>query len=247
MIYLVHCRLFPIVASMLIDLGDLDTLLVMHACLIEPIAFGCSRIICLHTMQCSLVISYDEHDAYTCWVSYHTNDRFCTSANLICFSKCLSCSFILKDSQGGNITRQLGYVKAYKMRNSIIVENLLKVTSFHLSHPQIHILDGSFFHCYFLLVLYMIHILDGGPTLEMEPMDLQVKERSDLLEAPLNLHSCHDIEHWYTNTSLFVDCAHTCHARWTYHTHDKFSSYAWIDSHYEFMIALLHLVFPCHP
>ena len=63
MIHLVHCRLPPIVASMLIDLGDLDTLLVMHACLIEPIVFGCSRIICLHTMKCSLVLCYDAHDA----------------------------------------------------------------------------------------------------------------------------------------------------------------------------------------
>ena len=51
MIYLVYCRLPPIIASMLNDLGDLDILLVTHACLIEPIAFGCSRIICLHTMQ----------------------------------------------------------------------------------------------------------------------------------------------------------------------------------------------------
>ena len=64
MIYFVHCRLPPIVAS--IDHGDLDTLLVMHDCLIEPLVFGCSRIICLHTMKCSLVLSYDEHDAYTC-------------------------------------------------------------------------------------------------------------------------------------------------------------------------------------
>ena len=63
MIYLFYCRLFPIVASLLIDLGDLDTLLVMHACLIEPLVFGCSCIICLHTMKCSLVLSYDEHDA----------------------------------------------------------------------------------------------------------------------------------------------------------------------------------------
>lgn len=100
MIHLVHCRLPPIVASMLIDLGDLDTLFVMHACLIEPIVFGCSRIICLHTMKCSPVLSYDEHDAYTCWVFYHTNDRFCISANLICFFECLSCSFMLKDLQG---------------------------------------------------------------------------------------------------------------------------------------------------
>ena len=73
---------------MLIDLGDFDTLLVMNACLIEPIEFGCSRIICLHSMQYSLVISYDEHDTYTCWVSYHTNDWFRHFANLICFSKC---------------------------------------------------------------------------------------------------------------------------------------------------------------
>ena len=95
-----HCLLSPLVASlispciecqlaMLIDLGDLDTLLVMHDCLIEPLVFGCSYIISLHTMKCSLVLSYDEHDAYTCWVSYHTNVRFCIYANLICFSECL--------------------------------------------------------------------------------------------------------------------------------------------------------------
>ena len=113
MIYLVYCHLSPIIASMLHDLGDLDTSLVMHAWLIEPIVFGCSRIICLHTMKCSLVLSYDEHDAYTCLVSYHTNDRFCTFANLVCFSECLSCSFVLKDSQGGTITRHFGYEKAY--------------------------------------------------------------------------------------------------------------------------------------
>ena len=79
MIYLDHSRLSPLVPSlippciecqlaMLIDRGDLDMLLVKHACLLEPIVFGCSRIICLHTMKCSLVLSYDEHDAYTCWV-----------------------------------------------------------------------------------------------------------------------------------------------------------------------------------
>ena len=87
------CHYSECTNAMLIDSGNLDILLVMHACFIEPIVFGCSRIIiCLHTMKCSLVLSCDEHDAYTCWVSYHTNDMFCTSANLICFSECLSCS-----------------------------------------------------------------------------------------------------------------------------------------------------------
>ena len=68
MIYLDHYLLCPLVASfistciecnhtMLIDLEDFDTILVMHACLIEPVVFGCSRIICLHTMKCSLVLS----------------------------------------------------------------------------------------------------------------------------------------------------------------------------------------------
>ena len=51
LICLDHCCLPPIVASMLIDLRDLDILLVMHDCLLEPIVFGCSRIICLHTMK----------------------------------------------------------------------------------------------------------------------------------------------------------------------------------------------------
>ena len=126
MIYFVHYRLPPIVASMLIDRGDLDILLVKHACLLEPIVFGCSRILCLRTMKCSLVFPYDEHDAYTCWVSYHTNDRFCISANLICFSECLSCSFILKDSQDGAVMRPLGHAKAYMMSNTNFCDNLLK-------------------------------------------------------------------------------------------------------------------------
>ena len=127
LICLDHCLLSPLVASlispciecqltMLIDLGDLDTLLVMHAWLIAPIVFGCSRIICLHTMKCSLVLSYDEHDAYTCWVSRPSNDRSCFCTNLICFSKCFSCSFILGDSQG--VVRQLGHAKAYTMCNT---------------------------------------------------------------------------------------------------------------------------------
>ena len=80
-------------------------------------------------------------------------------------------------------------------------------------------------------------------------MDLSIEERSDLLDAPSNLHSCHDIEHWYintplthcTNTSIFVDCAHTCHARWIYHTHHKFARYAWIDSHYACLVASISM------
>ena len=62
MIYRDHCLLCPLVASlispciecqlaMIIDLGDLDTILVMHACLIEPLVLGCSCIICLHIMK----------------------------------------------------------------------------------------------------------------------------------------------------------------------------------------------------
>ena len=197
---------------MLINLGDLDTLLVMHACLSELNVFGCASILCLHTMPYTLVLSYDKNDENTCWVSYHSNDRFCIYANLVCFSECLSCSFILKDSQGGTITSHIGQVKTYMMHNTNIFNILIKVNSFPLSHSQISILDGSFFHCCLLLLVYMIHLLDGGPTLEIESMDLHIEERSDLLEAPSNLHSCQDIEHWYTNTSIFVDCAHTCHA-----------------------------------
>ena len=76
-------------------------------------------------------------------------------------------------------------------------------------------------------------------------MDLRIEKRSDLLDVPPELHSCHDIEHWYINTplthcintSIFVDCAHTCHARWTYHTHHKFALHAWIDSHYDCLVA----------
>ena len=148
----------------------------------------------------------DDHDASTCWVFYGTNDRF--SANLICFSECLSCSFVLKDSQGGNITRHFGYVKAYKMRNYIILETLLKVNSFSLSHPQMRISDGSLFHCCFLLIVYMIHLVNGGATLEIGYMDLHIEERSHLLDAPSVFHPCLDIELWYTNKSIFVDCAH---------------------------------------
>ena len=133
--------------------------------------------------------------------------------------------------------RQLGHAKEYTMCKTNICENLLKVNSFPLSHPQICILDGSLFHCCLLLVVYMIHLANGGATWEIGSMDLQIEERSDLLDAPSNLHSCHDIEHWYTNTSIFVDCAHTCHARWTYHTHDKFAPYAWIDSYYDCLVA----------
>ena len=68
-------------------------------------------------------------------------------------------------------------------------------------------------------------------------MDLHIEERPHFLDAPSKLHSCLDIELWYTNTSIFVDCAHTCHARWTYHTHHKFAPYAWIDSHYDCLVA----------
>ena len=170
-------------------------------------------------------------------VYYHSNDRFCMTANLICFFECLSCSFILKDSKGGTITRHIGHVKVYTIRTTNMFKNILKVNSFPLSHSLIRILDGPFFHCCFLLLVYMLHILDGGPTLEIGSMDLHIEERSDLLDAPSSLHSCHDIEYWYSNTSIFGDCAHTCHARWTYHTHDKFASYAWIDSHYDCLVA----------
>ena len=144
-------------------------------------------------MKCSLVLSYDGHDAYTCWVSYHTNARFCIYANLICFSECLSCSFVLKDSQGITVMRHIGYVKAHMMCDTNIFNILIKVNSFSLRHPQIRILYGSFFHCCFLLVIYMIHLANGGATLEIGSMDLHIEERSDLLDEPPELHSCHDI------------------------------------------------------
>ena len=123
------------------------------------------------------------------------------------------------------------------MCNTNICKNLLKVNSFPLSHPPLRILDDSLFYCCLHLVVYMIHLANRGATWEIGSMDLQVEERSDLLDAPSNLHSCHNIEHWYSNTSIFGDCANTCHARWTYHTHDKFASYAWIDSHYDCLVA----------
>ena len=75
-------------------------------------------------------------------------------------------------------------------------------------------------------------------------MDLYIEERSDLLDAPPELHSSHNIEHWYINTPLthctttyIFDCAPTCHARWTFHTHRKFAPYAWIDTHYDCLVA----------
>ena len=137
--------------------------------------------------------------------------------------------------------RQLGHAKAYTMCNTNICENLLKVNSFSLSHPQLRILDGSLFHCCFLLVVYMIHLVNGGATLEIGYMDLHIEERSHLLDAPSVFHPCLDIELWYTNTSIFVDCAHTCHARWKFHTHDKFAPYAWIDSHYACLVASISM------
>ena len=133
--------------------------------------------------------------------------------------------------------RQFGYVKAHTMCDTNILDILIKVNSFPFSHPQIRILDGSLFHCCFLLVVYMLHLLDGGATLDIGSMDLHIEERSHLLDALSKLHSCLDIELWYTTTSIFVDCAHTCHARWTYHSHHKFASYAWIDSPYDCLAA----------
>jgi hypothetical protein len=98
--------------------------------------------------------------------------------------------------------KHLGHVKAYIMHNTNIFDILIKVNSFPWSHPQICILDGSLFHCCLLLVVYMIYLANGGATLEIGSMDLHIEERSHLLDAPSNLHSCHDIEHWYTNTSI---------------------------------------------
>ena len=122
---------------------------------------------------------------------------------------------MLKDSQGDTVMRHIGYVKAYMMSDTNIFDILIKVNSFPLSHPQIRILDGSFFHCCFLLVFYMIHLVNGGPTLEMDPMDLQVEECSDLVDAPPDQHFYHDIELWYNNS------------------HNKFALYTWIDLHYD--------------
>lgn len=110
------------------------------------------------------------------------------------------------------------------MRETNTFDILIKVNSFPLSHPHVRILDGSFFHCCFLPLVYMLHILDGGPTLEMDPMDLEVDECSNLvdaptLEAPPDHHFYHDIELWYNTT------------------HNNFASYTWIDSHYDCLVA----------
>jgi hypothetical protein len=82
--------------------------------------------------------------------------------------------------------------------------------------------------------------------LELGSTGHQVEERSDLveeptLEAPPDLHSCHDIEQWFanklltycTNTFIFVDE----HARWKHSFHKNFAPYEWIDSHYEWLDA----------
>ena len=60
--------------------------------------------------------------------------------------------------------------------------------------------------------------------MQMDPMDIQVEECPDLvdaptLEAPPDHHICHDIEPWYENT------------------HDKFTLYSWIDLHYDCLVA----------
>jgi hypothetical protein len=228
----------------------LDILIVKHACLNELNIFGCPCIICFHTMPHSLVPSYDKNEDNTCWVSHHTNDRFCIHANLICFSECLSCSFVLKDPQGGTVMKHMGHAKTYMMRDTNFFENIVKVSSFPLSHPHMHISNGPYFHCCFILLVYMIHLLDGGTTLKLGFADLEVEERSDLadaptLDAPADHHSCHDIDQRYdkklltycANTSIFVDV----HARWTHLFHNEFALYEWIDSH---LNGLMHLVFP---
>ena len=79
----------------------------------------------------------------------------------------------------------------------------------------------------------MIHLLDGGPTLEMD-LDLQVEERLNLVDvptikAPLDHHSCHDITQRYAK-ELFPYCTKTSifaneHASWTHPTHNKFAPY----------------------
>ena len=199
MICLDHCHLSPLVASlifpcsecnhaMLIDieialafsfmLGDLDILLVKHACLNELNVFGCARIHMLPYHATSLVPSYDKNDEDTCWVSHHMNDRFCIHANLICFSKCWPCSFVLKVSQGGAVMRHIGHGKPYTMSDTNIFGNIHKVNSFPLSHLHMRILNGPHFHCCFLLLVYMIHLMDGGATLEIGSMEHQVEERS---------------------------------------------------------------------
>ena len=95
-IYLAHCQLSSLVASlilpcgecnhvMFIYLGDLDILNVTHACFIALNAFGCSSILCLHTMHYTLVLSYDKNVENTCWLFRHMNDRFCISASSFVF------------------------------------------------------------------------------------------------------------------------------------------------------------------
>src|SRR4051812_19711161 len=56
---------------MLIHHGDLDILLVMHACLFELNVYGCASILCLHTMPYTLVLSYDMNDDDTCVPATH--------------------------------------------------------------------------------------------------------------------------------------------------------------------------------
>ena len=63
--------------------------------------FACARLICLHAMSQSFVKPYALHDDDTCLVNHLLNAWFCTSANHICFSKCLLSLLLLKESQDG--------------------------------------------------------------------------------------------------------------------------------------------------
>ena len=141
------------------------------------------------------------------------------------------------------MTRHIGYVKAYKMRNYIILVTLLKVNSFSLSHPQLRILDGSLFHCCFLLVVYMIHLVNGGATLMIGSMDLHIEERSDLLDAPsTSTHATTSSIGTPTPPYLLIVLTHVMLDGHIIHMTNLHLMHGLTH----IMIALLHL-FPCHP
>ncbi|KAI5013815.1 hypothetical protein ZWY2020_047307 [Hordeum vulgare] len=60
----------------------------LHTCFHDCIM--CAQFICLHGMPQSFVTPYDMHDDNTCSMIHHLNAWFCSNANHVCFSKCLS-------------------------------------------------------------------------------------------------------------------------------------------------------------
>ena len=71
----------------------------LHACFHDDL--DCAQFICLHAMSQSFVTPHAMLDDHTCWVNHLLNAWFCTTANHICFSKCLLSLLLLKESLDG--------------------------------------------------------------------------------------------------------------------------------------------------